>query len=175
MTQTDTPGPALPLDVYGPSGAGIIGDPHTLFSARAPFRSGASRAKKLPVDWQVYAHSGRQSFTKGRRLTCFSTCQEDLCGKCLRSLHRTWKARKGNEEWTVMDSGGPGTQCRAPCQMLRSTSQASTQDCDRSSWSSLSQPCALQHEGWQIRHCGHEPQLQAKPQHQCLNIHETQE
>jgi hypothetical protein len=100
VTQTDTPGPALP-DVYGPSGAGIIGDPHittfdghryTLLSQGTVsqwrfsgveidfYSEEIGGTKRLPVDWQVYAHSGRQSFTKGRRLTCFSTCQEDLCG-----------------------------------------------------------------------------------------------
>ena len=62
-----------------------------------------SRTKKLPVDWQVYAHySGQQSFTKGLLLI-------DKSGGSLRQMLEItsqdckWRARKGNEEWTVVD------------------------------------------------------------------------
>eukprot|EP00435_Cladocopium_sp_Y103_P030090 s1072_g7.t1 len=109
---------------YVPSGATIVGDPHittfdgqryTLLSqgtfslwhfsgVETDFHSEEiGGTKKLPIDWQVYAHyAGRQSFTKGLLLI-------DRSGGSMRQMLEItsqdckWKTRKGNEEWTVVD------------------------------------------------------------------------
>ena len=61
-------------------------------------------ATKAQVDWHVYAHySGQQSFTKGLLLI-------DKSGGSIRQVLEItsqdckWKARKGNEDWKVVDN-----------------------------------------------------------------------
>ena len=60
--------------------------------------------RKTHVDWQVYAHySGQQSFTKGLLLI-------DKSGGSIRQVLEItsqdckWKARKGSEDWKVVDN-----------------------------------------------------------------------
>lgn len=103
-------------NLYEPSGGGITGDPHVttldgkhyLLLKQGTFNlwhfSGLEtdfpEAKKLPVDWQVYAHySGHQGFTKALLLL------DNTEGSALELTAQDckWKARSG-EGWKALET-----------------------------------------------------------------------
>lgn len=173
--------------LYAPSGAGALGDPHistfdgqryTLlsqgsfslwhFSGVETNQTRLQEPRSFP--WIGKRPLFRAPFTKGLLLI-------DKSGGAVRQVVEItsqdckWKARKGNEELRVVDPVDKPERISVP------DGTDFVTGFDLSSWQSLSQPRALQHEhqAWHIRHCGPEPQLPAQPQPQCPNLDEPQE